>query len=280
MTRLCAQAGTDASGRKVCSHIWLAQMLNCNTKQTFFKKSWDALELARLQEFMCPRWRAELKLVSAPAYIRVWLPVLPDRVLKEFGQIFRTRPNLVRPWASRMQHIYGAITHQFDSIFSVEGRNGARLLVYQDRDVKQLNVFWPLFYFGQGEQQNQLYMDKLEYMETRWATMSPSYVAGGKRDIIPRRPRRKEDPWDCYCHAEGSCDCHCHLQRKCGCVCSRQCKCHCHKTECCTCLVFSQRWCVKCYCHLHRAHCRKVKTCQCRCHKDETLELGWINEFD
>lgn len=255
-------------------------MLNCNTKQTFFKKSWDALEIARLEEFMCPRWRAELKLVAAPAYIRIWLPILPDSVLKEFGQIFRTRPNLVRPWASRMKHIYGAITHQFDSIFSVEGRNGSRLLVYQDRDVKQLNVFWPLFYFGQGEQQNQLYMDKLEYLETRWATISPSYVAGGKRDPIPRRPpRQKEDPWDCYCHTEGSCDCHCHLQRKCGCVCSRQCKCHCHKTECCICLVFSKRWCVKCNCHLHRAHCRKVTMCECRCHKDETLEHGWINEF-
>lgn len=145
-------------------------MLNCNTKQTYFKKSWDALEIARFQEFMCPRWRAELKLVPAPSYIRIWLPVLADKVLKEFGQIFRTRPNLVRPWASRMQHVYGAITHQFDSVFSVEGRNGSRLLVYQDRDVKTLNVFWPLFYSAEGS-------SRTSSIWTSWST----WKRGGRR---------------------------------------------------------------------------------------------------
>lgn len=279
MGHLCAQVGTDHTGRKICSHVWLAQMLNCNTKQAFFKKSWDALEIARLQEFMCPRWRAELKLIPAPSYIRVWLPVLLDRVLREFGQIFRTRPNLVRPWASRMQHVYGAITHQFGSIFSVEGHNGSRLLVYQDRDVKQLNVFWPLFYFGQGEEQSKRYVDKLEYFETRWATISPSYVAGGERQRTSR-PRKRDDPWACYCQVEGSCDCHCHLQKKCGCKCTRECRCHCHKTDSCPCLLHSQCWCGRCTCHLHKAHCKKIKKCPCQCHRDELLEHGWINEYN
>lgn len=106
-----------------------------------------------------------------------------------------------------MQHIYGAVTHQFDSVFSMEGRNGSRLLVYQDRDVKTLNVFLPLYNYGQGEQQNQDYIDEVEYMETRWATIKPSYVAGGRWQRTPRAGRR-EDPWDFYCHVVGSCDCH------------------------------------------------------------------------
>lgn len=279
MSHLCASAGTNSSGRKFCSHVWLAQMLNYNTKQTFFKKSWDILEIARLQDFRCPRWRAELKLIPAPLYLRVWLPTLPDTVRKEFGQIFRTRPNLIRPWASRMKHIYGAITHQFDSVFAVEGRHGARLLVYQDRDVTQLNVFWPLFYYGPGENQNQQYMDKLEYMETRWATINPSYVTGGTRPRTPR-PRRKESLRYCCCccstEEESCCDCHCHMQRKCGFACKRQCKCYCHTIKCCQYVTHRRRICTHCDCHLHAANCEMLKNCRCRCLKDAQLEQGWI----
>ena len=279
---------TKMKGERGCSHLHLCQMLNYNTKQTACKQAWDALERARLQDFKCPRWRAELQLVQAPSYIRTWLPPLSTRVLDEYGQIFHTRPNLIRPWASRMKHIYGAITHQFDSIYSVEGRNGSRLLVYQDREVKQLNVFWPLFYYGPGPDQDQEYVMKLAYLESRWASLSPSYAApGGESQSKPKIHyafSARQDPCICSCHTDGFCECHCHKQRPCNCghySCGAglgPCGCHCHNSSLCPCISHRQQQC-KCLCHQHEAHCGKVRRCKCECHKNVVLEQGWSNDF-
>lgn len=212
-----------------CTPILLKKLLDINTKQTPCKKTWDVLESTRLKDFKCPRWRAQLKLVKAPPSIRVWLPNLSPHIFKQYKEIFETRPNLIRPWNSQLQHVYGAITHQFSSIYSVEGKHGARLIVYQDRDDKTLTTFWPLFYFSQGHDQHVFYALKLDYLETRWATIDPSYAAQQhKPSTKPHQPCidsscmcQNCQASKCCCHVGQPHHCHLHQARKCNCHCQK-----------------------------------------------------------